>query len=134
MKHKAKLSISRPSYGDDRKKIKISIEDSDAIITFLDIEIDLADFAKCITGLGMVDCDMEVRGLENVGKKRESMPIVFEMPSVGWGMKRGTAVELSQKAAPEGWTCSTYFGSQDSFFTKDGRDYARTTAYRWVEK
>jgi len=134
MKHKAKLTISRPSYGDGRKKITIRVEDDDAVIRFLDIEMDLADFAECITGLSYVNCEMEVRGLENVGKKRESMPIIFEMTAVDYDVKVDTAIKLAEEAAPEGWVCSSYFGSQDSFFYKDGKYYGRTTAYRWVEK
>lgn len=134
MKHKAALTISRPSYSNGKQKISISVEDVDAVIDFLEIEIDLDEFARCITGLGMAKCEMEVRGLKNVGKKRESMDIVFEMPDVDYNKKLETAQRLAKEAAPEGWESSVYFGSQDSFFTKDGKQYARTRASRCVEK
>lgn len=32
----------------------------------------------------------------------------------------------------EGWTVDKYFGSKDSFFTKDGKLYAQTFIRRWV--
>jgi hypothetical protein len=134
MKHKAQLTISRPNYSDGKNKIKISVRDTEAVINFMDIEIDLDKFTECLTGLSLVDCDMEVRGLENVGKKRESMDIVFELPKEKWHVSKEEAAELAKKATPEGWVCSTYFGSQDSFFKKDDKYYGKTTANRWVVK
>jgi hypothetical protein len=135
MKHKAELSISRPSYGDGRKKISILVNDSEARIEFLEIEIDLEAFSECITGLGHCDCEMEVRGLQNVGKKIENMPIVFEVPKeLRYKGKCDGVNMLAEKATPAGWKCSMYFGSQTSFFSKDDKYFARTTASRWVEK
>jgi hypothetical protein len=135
MKHKAELSISRPSYGDGRKKISILVNDSEARIEFLEIEIDLEAFSECITGLGHCDCEMEVRGLQNVGKKIENMPIVFEVPKeLRYSRNKYKIQTLAEKATPDGWHCSTYFGSQNSFFSKDDKDFARTTASRWVDK
>jgi hypothetical protein len=135
MKHKAKLSISRPSYSDGSKKIAIRVMDTEARIEFLEIEIDLEAFSECITGLGHCGCEMEVRGLQNVGKKIENMPIVFEVPEeFRYKGKCGGVDSLAKKATPYGWECSMYFGSQTSFFSKDGKDFARTTASRWVEK
>ena len=134
MRQKAALTISRPSYGNDIEKISITVRDVDAKIAFLEIEIDLDEFTRCITGLSMAECEMEVYGLQNVGKKREYMDIVFEMPDVDYNKKLETAIRLAREAAPEGWESSVYFGSQDSFFTKDGKQYARTRASSCVEK
>jgi hypothetical protein len=46
--------------------------------------------------------------------------------------------EVAVKAAAEyvaknrpGWIARTYFGSQNSFFTKNGKQYARCTIERW---
>lgn len=134
MKHKAKLTISNPHYGDGRKKINISIQDDCARIQFLDIEIDHDKFAQAITGLSSVECEMEFRGLENVGKVIEKQGIEFEVPDCEWRDREKIASKLADEMAPEGWVASHYFGSQGSFFTKDGKSYARTTISRWVDK
>lgn len=136
MKHKAKLRISRPFFfGDGRRKISIAVKDTDARIEFLELEINLDKFAECLTGMADVECEMEFRGLENVGKKIETMPLEFEVEERCYGDERKqNAINLARNAAPKGWSPSTYFGSQSSFFQRNGKSYARTSASRWVEK
>lgn len=135
MKHKAKLSISRPSCSDGSEFISIRVEDEDAGITFLELEISYANFAQALTGLHGMDCDMEFRGLENVGKRQEQKNIEFKMPKYEHYKDRQTiAAKEAQRQAPEGWTASTYFGSRSSFFQSDNEEWARTSIYRWVEK
>ncbi len=134
MKHKAQLTISRPSYGDDRKKIIIAVRDTDAAVRFLKLEINYDDFTKCLTGLSEVPCDVEYGDLDKVGKKREMKSLEFMLPAPKYKMKKDVVEELAKAAAPEGWTPSLYFGSQDSFFKRDGEDYATTTISRWVDK
>ena len=135
MKHKAKLNISRPSYGDDRRKIAISVIDTDAGIEFLELEIDLADFAECVTGLSHVECEMEFRGLENLGKVSEKEKIEFKVSdSYIYKDRNKEAIEKAKLSTPPGWEASEYYGSQNSFFTKGDEMWARTTITRWVDK
>ena len=135
MEHKAKLSISRPSCSNGDKFISIKVEDVDAGITFLALEIDYASFAEVITGMSMVDCSMEVRNLKNVGKSIERDNIEFPISYEGYRSERkDAAIEAARSHTPEGWEFSEYFGSQNSFFSKDGETWARTSIYRWVEK
>ena len=77
--NKGKLTISRPSFGSDKEVIAISVIDKDAVVEFLEIEIDLDEFARCITGLSNIDCNFETRYLEVVGKKREQDTIQFKI-------------------------------------------------------
>ena len=138
MKHKAQLSITRPQ-GFGPKKVKITVRDTDAVVEFLEVEIDLDKFTECLTGLSGVDCDMEFRRLEVVGKVREHKELTFKMPdSAGFYDKDGARAE-APKPTPDGWEFSDYFGSQDSFFSKetqegDRGEWARTSIMRWVEK
>ena len=134
MKHKAQLSISRPFHGDGRKKIEITVQDTDAGIEFLKIEMDLGKFAECLTGLSFVDCDMELRDIQNVGKQKERKAIEFQIPKERYLLKDEEIREIAKEHIPEGWTCGMYFGSKDSFFTKDDKIFARTDISRWVEK
>ena len=134
--NKGRLTISRPSYGDDRKKISIKVKDVDAGVRFLDIEIDYADFAACLTGLAEQDCEFTARGLQNVGKQIQRDSLVFEIgEATRYGVDGMEEIKsLANLATPEGWTASTYFGSKYSFFEKDGKKYAKTPISRWVEK
>ena len=60
----------------------------------------------------------------------------FEGNGVNWEMiaKPGDVTLGHFMSTPDGWECSTYFGSKKSFFQKDGKEYARTTASRWIKK
>jgi len=108
MKNKAKLTISRPMYGDGRKVISIKVKDSDAVIQFLSIEIGLNEFAECLTGLSEVECEMETRELHNVGKIRETDSIEFEIPGPQYSIGEGDLNEIAKANTPEGWECSLY--------------------------
>lgn len=131
---KGKLTISRPQCSSGEKYINIEVEDDDARIVFLTLKISLENFAEAITGLASSGCEFEVGGLENVGKIKEHDTMVFLMPAHDWNSRNKIAHEEAKKHTPEGWEASTYFGSQDSFFRKDGAEYARTNIYRWVDK
>ncbi len=134
MKHKAQITISRPQYGDGRELIHLNITDVDARIEFVELEISYADFTRALTGQAYVVCDMHVRGLENVGKQRERDTITVEMPECSYYDRKATAVAEVHHHIKEGWTSSDYFGSQDSFYTKDNIQYAKTDIFRWIDK
>lgn len=132
--HKAKLTISKPSYGDDKRKISIQVKDVDARIRFLKIEIDYDKFTECLTGLADIDCEMEFRGLQNVGKKIETKQLEFKIGDVDYCEMKKVAHKTAKSIVSDEWSCSDYYGSKDSFFMKDGKQWARTTASKWVEK
>jgi len=129
---KGKLSITRPSYGDDKKKILITIKDTSSRIRFCDIEIDYDKFTKCITGLSEVECDFVTRSLNDVGKTKEQLEMVFKLPTSYYTMGKDRIIFIAKNKIPSGWSCNLFFNSQDSFFNIDGRKYARTTIYRWI--
>jgi hypothetical protein len=133
MKHKAELSISRPSYGDGREKMSIQITDEDSKTRFIELEIDLSEFTKALTGL-VVSCDMETNKLERIGKKQEAMKIEFELPKAHYHMSKESIIDHGKLNTPEGWVCSNYYGSQNSFRYEGGKCFARTSALRWVDK
>jgi hypothetical protein len=127
---KGNITISRPTYGDDRKLITIQVKDRESVTRFLDIEIEYDNFAQLITGLSEVEIDFTVRDLEHVGKVREVKELEFPIGS-GFDDRKEVAIREAKKHTPDGWVCDNYFGSQTSFFTKDDVSYARTTIKRW---
>lgn len=130
---KGAITISKPTYGSGEKWIVITLNDERAGIQFLEVRVDYANFAEALTGLSLVGCEFDVRGLQNVGKKAERDTLRFEVPKNTYSRKSGLLRELADKALPEGWSCSYYFNSQDSFYEKDGKRWAQTSIRRWVE-
>lgn len=135
MKHKGKLTISRPQYSDGTKLINISLIDDDANIQFVDVEIPYDEFTEVITGMSRVNCNFEVRNLSNVGKVKEqrdiSVPIEDDYNKEN--RIKNACIELD-KVVPKGWSYSTYFNSQNSFTKRDDVLYANTCIFRWVDK
>jgi hypothetical protein len=132
-KVKVKMTITRPSYGDNKQRISITVTDNASHIQFLDLEMKLDDFACMMTGLAHVEAIGEARGLENVGKTKESKELIFELPNDTYSA-REVAPKTCQNFADPGWTASPYFNSQNSFFKKDDKQFARTHQYRFVER
>lgn len=130
---KGKISITRPSYGDHRQKIAIGVTDSGSHIQFLELQIDLDDFTKAVTGQGMIPIEFEVRGLENVGRNYESEYFDFPLPKGTRYADKKAAIKELRKVTPEGWKSSEHFSSQDSFYSKDGVEWAHTYIFRWVD-
>jgi hypothetical protein len=116
-----------------KEGMKIELHDQDASITFAEIFLDTVQTCQALSRLGYTGCEIELRGLDRVGKKMEHKKIEFEIPEGYYKRSHKKDLEtLAEKACPEGWISSNYFNSQDSFFIKDGKRYARTTIRRWV--
>ncbi len=133
---KGTVSINRLS-GLDKPTIQITVTDEDARIEFLQLRMSPEAFGRCVTGQSMIECDLEVRDLENVGKVFERQPLEFQLSdeNQSWSAEvKIIAAKEADRRAPDGWFASHYFGSQNSFFTKNGENWARTYMYRWVDK
>ena len=48
----AKVTISRPQYGDGRERMSITICDADSRVQLIELEMQLDDFTRAITGRG----------------------------------------------------------------------------------
>lgn len=113
--------------------LKISVKDRDSSITFAEIKLNQEQTCQAMSRLAQTDCRITVREIEKVGKKMEHQEFVFEIPK-GNGQKNRKK-EIEEKClqdCPDGWKPDLYFNSHNSFFTKDGKKYARTTMRRWV--
>jgi len=129
---RGQLTISRIHSNTEPDYIEIRFCDDDAAIEFATAKLSLADFAAAVTGLARVDCEIETRGLEHVGKKMETDTIEFQMPKGNCNDRKEVARDIVDRYCPMGWVPDRYFGSQGSFFDRDGRLWARTTIRRWV--
>lgn len=129
---KGTITISRPSYGDGRQKISIQVKDVLSKTRFLEIEIDYDKFAQLITGLSELDCDLTVKGLQNVGKTLETKPFSFPFPDRNYTNGREEAAKEAERLCPEGWIVDPYFCSKDSFQGYGKECTAHTRIKRWV--
>ena len=135
-----RISLSFGTYSGERHTVvNISIEDRDASITFAEVELTAVDFADLLASRSDRPCKITVRNLKNVGKTMErGEQLVFVVPKdmryERSSDRKDDLIKLAEEACPEGWLFSSYFGSQDSFFSKDGVTYAQTNTYRWIDK
>jgi len=128
----ATLNISRPQYGDGRKKIEVSIRCALSGIEFVSMQIDPAEFAEALTGLSRRPGEAEIHGLEYVGKERvtEQRQIICPLKSY----KRDDLENwLQENAQEEGWLLNTYLGSQSSVSRQSDGTILRYSVTKYVE-
>jgi len=111
----------------------IELIDSDSSTTFARVILTPKQLSQCLSRMAYVDCEIELLGIENVGKTMELKKHEFEIPkNIPYSERKNVLAELIKETLPDGWVSDNYFSSQDTFFTKDGKDMARTTIRRWV--
>jgi hypothetical protein len=111
----------------------IEIHDDKANTLFLRTEIPVKKFMAMMGRQSYVPVQMEVMNLEKIGKKHEWKRHVVEMPNnVEYNERKALASKRVADTLPEGWESDDSFTSQDSFFQKDGKEYAQTTIRRYV--
>ncbi len=131
----AQLSLEKVS-GGAKEYIGIQIFDKNSDTRFVDLQISLHDMMQALTGLGRVNCNMEVRELQNVGKLKQTL--LVEFPVDGFRDKASAYRQLAI-TCPQGWefdSSSSLFNSQDSFFKKEQASdqyWARAWVYRYVD-
>ena len=121
-------------FGEDG--LKIEVWDGTASIMFAKIKIEPEQTLQAFSRLACVPCKTEVFGLDKVGKKMISENFIFEVPRYGlipWKEREAAVGEIAKKECPEGWEPGLYFNGQNSFFEKNGQNFARTYIKKWVE-
>jgi hypothetical protein len=139
---KGKLTISRPygSRSEDEPYIRIVVRDDTSRIQFLTVDIPLANFAECLTGLSETDCDFQLHAAHNVGKRKEREDASFVL-SKEYMKEKGThcldkkGLEKLLADDPDklfnkpGWFLSPYLGAQNSVVHLQ-EDGVRLNTYR----
>ena len=71
--------------------------------------------------------------MKKIGKKHENKYFEFEIAYSK--SKEDLTLACNEALFQQGmheWEADNYYGSQNSFFSKDGKDYARVVIRRWV--
>lgn len=115
--------------------VTLNVYDTPSSIRFLTIKMTSEQFCAALGRLSYAPVlSIEIDGLDKIGKKMEIDELIFplDMGKDRYNDRENKAIEQSKKHIPEGWVSDDYFRSQNSFFTKDGKDFARVTIRRWV--
>lgn len=111
----------------------IEIEDDKANTTFVKVNLTPSQLMACLSRQGYVDCELFVSGLDRVGKTHENMEYTFEIPEkLNNSSHQDELQKIAQSQLTDGWIAEGYFGSQNSFCRKDGKQYARCIIRRYV--
>lgn len=115
--------------------INITVQDKASATRFLEMTMTREQWVNAsMNRLGCTNVEkVKVHNLDRVGKTMEMNDLTFEMPDKFPDCHNDKiAQERAKQACPTGWTTDLSFSSQGSFFTKDGKSFARTTIRRWV--
>ena len=127
LKLKGKISILI-----NRKHTTIEIEDNNANVRFLTIKLTPEQLSEALSRMMYVDWEIEVRGLEKVGKTHENKIFEFEIPKeLASSNNEIKLQEIAQNLLTDNWIADGYFSSQNSFFIKENKQMARCTIRKW---
>lgn len=121
-----KITLSR----DSRGIISMRIEDVKSGIDFIEIELNSKDFADALFGVACRPCTFNTNKIESIGKKCIKEKVIIE---INKSNNRAEALQKIQELDnTDGWEYDFYLGSQDSFFSKGEKHYARTIKTKYV--
>jgi hypothetical protein len=137
MKYDGKLSISRVSELRN-SYISIRLEDSNAHITVVDIDVPIELFGNIVTGLGAQSVKFNVYDFDKIGKTMEhkTEQVIIECDCIYDKSKLIDALKTTLKEYEiDGWTADVTWSlsTQRSTGTnKDGQNYVNVLFRRWV--
>jgi len=115
--------------------MRIEVEDRKSRTAFIRLKLNRKQTCQALSRL-CTTCEMDIRGLDRVGKRHEHKVFEFKMPPSEYKTRKKIAVEEVKRVCPTGWIPDIGFSSQNSFFNKgkyEERDeWARTTIRRYV--
>lgn len=118
-----------------RDETTIEIHDDQANVKFVSVKLTPEQLCAALSRQVRIECELELRGLDKVGKIHENKSFVFEIPGALCSSKHSEELQkIAQSQLEEGWVAEKYFDSQDSFFKREDKQYAKVTIRRWNER
>jgi len=119
--------------------LEIEVRDSDSFCTFVRLKLTPEQFTAAMGRLAMIECEWEVYNLDKIGKKWENRHFEFEIPE---DLNKYTnpsldklnllCSEAMERECLTDWVSDNSYDYQWSFFTRDGKRFARVTIRRWI--
>lgn len=104
MKLQGKITISRPQWSDGTETITIRLQDENSRIEFVEARMTLQAFAQAITGLGHRDVELEMHGLDLVGKRIEHKEELVFVPGESYEPRHKKFAQMAIEAFElDGW-------------------------------
>lgn len=100
-----KLTISRVHSSKTGDCVRVGVTDTASGCQFLELSVNMAEFAQALTGLGYVDCQFEVNTV-NVGKVSEHKVVMIDVSAHKWVKsfeRDAVAAELLKPYEVDGW-------------------------------
>lgn len=119
------------------RPVEIEIVDKESGGRLAVVHVGHTQFVAALGRMGSCACTIEHGNLSKVGKIHESKRFEFPLTAnkpITYKNREAVAKACVMDHCPEGWEPDNYYGSQDSFFEKDGEQWARTTIRRWVDR
>lgn len=111
----------------------IELIDNSSGITFARVKLTPEQLSSALSRMTYTECEIELSGIEKLGKRMQVSQIEFEIPynlhEVSLNYKN--IHQLALNACKDGWEPDNYYQSQKSFFSEEGKFFARTTIRRW---
>lgn len=130
---KGEMTIAR----NNQNKISIEVQCSTSGARFLNIELNLEQFALLVTGCHQSDIKMQVSGLDKIGKKRihELRQVVCDHVDYGINSYDRDALErwIEYHCREHGWTINSSLRSQKSIIPVDGCVQLNYSVCKWVD-
>jgi hypothetical protein len=112
----------------------IELFDSKSAKTFARVKLTNDQLASMLSRLHRTECQIEVGNLELIDKQMEHQKFEFEI-NEQMRTSKGALHQHCLKALinrnMSDWLPENTYGSQDSFFSKEGKYFARTVIRRW---
>lgn len=111
----------------------IELIDDDASTTFATVKLTNDQLAAALSRVAHTKCSIEVRGIDKIGKTMSHKYHEFCVEGLDYNRRNAKEVlsEKIKETLPDGWISDNYFGSQNTFFQKDGKMWCRTTIRKW---
>ena len=122
---KGDLTIVR----DNHNEIYLEIHDKSSGCRFVNLRIDLRNFAMALTGVACRPCWFNFRP-ENVGKRRELKRVLVPRPS--FNASKEDLIKLMEPFLTDGWTASVDDATNDHNWRTN--DKAEVTMTRFVSE
>lgn len=114
----------------------LEVYDKNAASMIIKVEFTPEEFCSMLGRVAMVAADVKVYDLTKVGKSHQHKSFEFEILESMANQKNAEILSSIAQAhldeEGEGWIADKYFGAKNSFFKKDGVQFARVVARRWV--
>ena len=135
-----RLNNPRISMNITQEGVTIQMEDSDATVTFLEVSLTPEQFTSLLAGAYKTKCEASVNRLDLLGKKHECKKFTFELPEkFNYEDRKGVnrlwllAKDALHSEYMSEWIPDKYFGSQNTFENKGGKQNCNVIIRRWVE-